>query len=71
MYEILNKRLDGLNVITEVEFTFDNGDKARFEITHFAPTSKEEIINSIQNRLVSEERNRNLPTIVANAFNEL
>jgi len=55
---ILSPSVDNNIVITEVEYTFDDNDPIIISISHFKPESDDDILIGIQNRAISERRNR-------------
>jgi hypothetical protein len=55
---ILSPSVDNNIVITEVEYTFDDNDPIIISISHFKPESDDDILIGIQNRAISERRDR-------------
>ncbi len=66
-YKILNTR-EEVTVITEVEYTFEDGSTSIVNVSHFMPKSEEDIIKGIENRLVTE--NNNLENLTENIIEE-
>lgn len=54
-YKILNTRVVGEHIVTEVEYNFD-GTVITVEIYHFMPESQSEIEQNVLNRAYSEKR---------------
>jgi hypothetical protein len=55
---VLFPAVDNNIVITEVEYTFDDNDPIVISVTHFKPGSDDDILIGIQNRAITERRNR-------------
>jgi hypothetical protein len=55
---VLFPAVDNNIVITEVEYAFDDHDPIVISVTHFKPESDDDILIGIQNRAISERRNR-------------
>ena len=56
MYKILSTKVSGEHLQTLVEYTFNDGSKQEIDVAHFQPKDKEQVIQDIKNRLVSEQR---------------
>lgn len=59
MYKILNTR-EEVTVITEVEYTFEDGSTSIVNVSHFMPNSEDDIIKGIENRFITEQANKNI-----------
>jgi len=57
-YKILNTR-EEVTVITEVEYTLNNGEVIIVNVSHFMPKSEEDIVKGIENRLITENNKLN------------
>ena len=57
-YKILNTR-EEVTVITEVEYTFEDGSTSIINVSHFMPKSGEDIVKGIENRFITEQNNKN------------
>jgi len=66
-YKVLNTR-EEVTVITEVEYTLNNGEVIIVNVSHFMPKSEEDIVKGIENRLVTE--NNNLENLTENIIEE-
>lgn len=53
-YTILKAAQSDANLVTVVEFAYDDGQKVTAEIQHFMPTSKADVELGISNRAASE-----------------
>lgn len=58
-YKILNTR-EQLTVITTVEYTLDDNSVITIDVSHFMPKDNNDIINGIENRLVTENNKLNI-----------
>lgn len=58
-YKILNTR-EETTVITEVEYTFEDGSVSIVNVSHFMPKSEEDIVKGIENRFITEQNNKNI-----------
>jgi len=63
-YVIKSVRVEDKSLVTEVEYTFFDGSKKTMNVAHFYPSSKEEVIQGIQNREVSEQREIDAPALL-------
>ena len=70
-YIIKEKRLEGLNIITKVLFTFTNGMQKEIDVIHFLPSSKNDILNGIENREISEQREIEAPAKLRQIMEEI
>ena len=59
MYKILNTR-EEVTVITEVEYTFEDGSTSIVNVSHFMPKQEDDIIKGIENRFITEQANKNI-----------
>lgn len=55
-YQIISKEVNGETINTVVVFTINGKELEPISIAHFMPQSKEEIIQGIENREISEKR---------------
>lgn len=55
-YQIISKEVNGETINTVVVFTINGKELEPISIPHFMPQSKEEIIQGIENREISEQR---------------
>lgn len=55
MYVIKLKEIDGSTINTDVEYTMNDGSKLLCRVSHFMPQSKEEVIQNIEQRQISEQ----------------
>lgn len=62
-YRILATKVEGEILMTQVEYTFEDGSSQTIEVAHFAPKSKEEVIQGILNRGETEQAKRNATTL--------
>lgn len=52
---IKNKEVTGEVINTDVEYTFKDGTKLDVRVSHFSPQNKQEIMENIKNRGISEK----------------
>jgi hypothetical protein len=64
MYRIINSRVQGEILYTEVEFTFTDGAAKTVEVAHFKPQGEADILKGISNREVSEQRIHEFPQLL-------
>lgn len=69
-YTILSTEQIEETIFTEVEFDFD-GVKVECKIPHFMPGSKQEVLNGIENRMISEKRKLDAINLNRQIINEL
>ena len=55
---LLEPAYDTKTVTTSVEFIFDDNDPIVLDVAHFNPQNDDDILIGIQNRAISERRNR-------------
>jgi hypothetical protein len=69
-YKILNTKVVGEHISTEVEYNFD-GTIVNVDIFHFMPESQSEIEQSILNRAYSEKRKLDATTLNETLINQI
>jgi len=56
-YKILDRR-EQLTIITTVEYTYEDGSIRIVDVSHFMPNNENDIIEGINNRGISEYKNK-------------